>query len=121
MIPHVMAENHSWRFMGIQSKNRKEWFLTHFANMYHRVTTVALYDTLGVEATKFCCSQTELTTIAGTMDCLKKLAKIKKDEAESDEQQMQKVANFICFDETEISEFDQKAFEDTGIKAYTIG
>ena len=57
--------------------------LTHFANMFQSVTTVALYDTLGVEAIKFCVDQTELTTVAGTMDCLRKLADLKKAEADS--------------------------------------
>ena len=54
LIPNVFAENHSWRFLGIQAKNSKEWLLIHFANMFQRVTSVALYDTLGVEATRFC-------------------------------------------------------------------
>lgn len=54
LIPETMAEDKTWRFLGIQSKNRKEWNLLHFANMYQKVTSVALYDTLGVEATRFC-------------------------------------------------------------------
>lgn len=33
--------------MGILAKNRKEWYLTHIANMYQTVTTVAFYETLG--------------------------------------------------------------------------
>ena len=47
MIPTIQAEDKEWRFIGIQSKNRAEWLLTHFANMFQSVTTVALYDTLG--------------------------------------------------------------------------
>lgn len=53
--------------------------------MYQKVTSVALYDTLGVEATRFCIDQTEMITIAGTMDCLRKLCKIKKDEEDKEE------------------------------------
>ena len=34
LCPEVMAEGMPWRFLGIQSKNRKEWFLLHLANMY---------------------------------------------------------------------------------------
>ena len=52
--------------------------MIHYANMYQRVTSVALYDTLGVEATRYCIDQTEMTSIAATLDCLKKLAGIKK-------------------------------------------
>jgi long-chain acyl-CoA synthetase len=36
-----------WRFIGIQSKNRQEWVITNLANMHNKITTVALYDTLG--------------------------------------------------------------------------
>jgi long-chain acyl-CoA synthetase len=102
MIPEVQAEGKTWRFLGIQSNNRKEWALTHFANMYQSVTSVPLYDTLGVEATRFCCNQTELTTIAGTMNCLKKLAKMKKDEPASD-QKMHMIKHFIVLDVAEIA------------------
>jgi long-chain acyl-CoA synthetase len=44
--------------MGIQSKNRKEWVLTHTADIHQSITTVALYDTLGPEATIFVLDQT---------------------------------------------------------------
>jgi long-subunit acyl-CoA synthetase (AMP-forming) len=47
LCPEVVAEGIPWRFLGIQSKNRKEWFLLHLANMYIGATTCALYDTLG--------------------------------------------------------------------------
>jgi long-chain acyl-CoA synthetase len=73
-IPTIMTEGQDWRFMGIQSKNRKEWALTHLAGMFRRVTTVAFYDTLGPEATKFCVNQTQVSTIACTIDCATKLA-----------------------------------------------
>jgi long-chain acyl-CoA synthetase len=53
LCPEVEAEDQTWRFMGIQSKNRKEWVLTHCADIHQSITTVALYDTLGPEATKF--------------------------------------------------------------------
>lgn len=51
LIPEVEAEGQRWRFMGIQAKNRAEWVIIHLANMYNKCTTVALYDTLGMEAT----------------------------------------------------------------------
>lgn len=34
MIPDIQAEGRPWRFIGIQSKNRKEWYLTHIADMF---------------------------------------------------------------------------------------
>jgi len=33
--------------VGIQSKNRKEWAMMHFALQQIKGTTIALYDTLG--------------------------------------------------------------------------
>lgn len=66
--------------MGIQSKNRKEWFISHFANMFFNVTTVAFYDTLGPDATKFCVDQTQVTSISCSVDCVEKLAKLKKED-----------------------------------------
>ena len=96
LIPVVDHDGMEWRFMGIQSKNRKEWNLTHFANMYQKTTTVALYDTLGPEATKFIVDQTQLTTISCTSDCVEKLAKLKK---EDEEGLMKTLKNLITFDD----------------------
>jgi long-subunit acyl-CoA synthetase (AMP-forming) len=53
LCPEVDAEGRKFRFMGIQAKNRKEWVLTHCADIHQSITTVALYDTLGAEATLF--------------------------------------------------------------------
>ena len=50
LIPDMQAEGKSWRFIGIQAKNRKEWNLLHLGNMHQGVTTVAFYDTLGEKA-----------------------------------------------------------------------
>ena len=74
LCPDVTAEGKTWRFMGIQSKNRKEWNIVHIANMYLNTTTIALYDTLGVDALRFVINQTELTTISGSQDIVDKLA-----------------------------------------------
>lgn len=56
LAPEVQAEGKTWRFMGIQSKNRKEWVITNIAGMFQKLTTVALYDTLGPDATYFVCN-----------------------------------------------------------------
>jgi long-subunit acyl-CoA synthetase (AMP-forming) len=47
LVPEIQAEGQSWKFIGVQSKNRKEWNIIHLANMMNNVTTVGLYDTLG--------------------------------------------------------------------------
>jgi long-subunit acyl-CoA synthetase (AMP-forming) len=50
LVPEIQAEDTTYRFIGIQAKNRLEWNLQHVANMHMGVTTVALYDTLGADA-----------------------------------------------------------------------
>ena len=77
LCPEVDAEDKKWRFIGIQSKNRKEWTLTHIANMHMNCTTVAMYDTLGEEASRYVINQTELITIACSKDYVKKLSNMK--------------------------------------------
>lgn len=107
--------------MGIQSKNRKEWALTHLANMYQDTTTVALYDTLGPDALKFVCGQTELTTIACSGECVEKLAKLKigEDEQPEDyEKKMHRVQNLIIYDKlTDINKGKDTKIEDLCAKA----
>lgn len=64
LCPEIEAEGKKWRFLGIQSKNCAEWYTTHLANMHQGITTVALFDQQGVEATKYIIGETELTTMA---------------------------------------------------------
>lgn len=96
MIPDVEAEGTTYKFLGIQSKNRAEWYLTHLANMHNKTTTVAFYDTLGPEAARYICDQTELTTIACSGDLVEKLCKLKKEDPKG---QMTKVVNMISFED----------------------
>ena len=104
-----MAEGKDWRFLGIQSKNRKEWVLTHLANMFQNVTTIAFYDTLAPEATKYCVDETQLTTIACTLDCVFKLAQLKKDEIATGDTMMQTLVNIILFDCPDDENIDSEA------------
>lgn len=53
LAPATDVEGVSWKFMGIQSKNRKEWCLMNLGNMRQKITSVALYDTLGKDAMRF--------------------------------------------------------------------
>ena len=78
LVPEVEAEGLTWRFIGIQSKNRKEWVMQHIANFHMGVTTVGLYDTLGDEALKYVINQTELTTILCSDDLVDKILAMKQ-------------------------------------------
>jgi len=81
LAPEVEGEGTKWRFIGIQSKNRKEWGIAHLANMFIKTTTIALYDTLGPDALKYVINQTEMTTIVCQGDLIKSLIKLKLDDS----------------------------------------
>lgn len=98
--PPIQAEGKEWRFIAIQSKNRKEWNLTNLANMHQNITTVSLYDTLGVEATKFIVNQTELTTMVVSNDYITKLCKIKAEDATAEVPKMHSLKNIVAFEDT---------------------
>lgn len=51
------------RFVGIYAKNRIEWLETDFACSLFGLTSVPLYDTLGLENLTYCLKQTEMTTL----------------------------------------------------------
>ena len=105
--------------MGIQSKNRKEWVLTNLAGMYNNITTVALYDTLGPDATRFILNQTEMTTVAVSIDCVLKLINMKMDDAKSDSPKMHRLANLISFESELTDEMRAKAGE-AAIQLYSM-
>lgn len=58
LLPEVQADGKNFRFIGVQSKNRKEWNIIHLANMFCKATTVGLYDTLGEDAELYIINQT---------------------------------------------------------------
>ena len=89
-----------WRFLGIQSKNRAEWALSHWGNMHTRTTTIALYDTLGEDAFKYVVNQTELITIACSQDMIEKIARMKMDDDKSEGQmKLFRLKYIISFDD----------------------
>lgn len=54
LVPEVIGEGDKmFRFLGLQSKNRKEWFLLHLANFYAGATSVIFHDTLKTIGMKF--------------------------------------------------------------------
>lgn len=91
------ADGKTWEFIGIKSKNSREWYLLHLANMYNKMTTVSFYDTLGTEASQYICDQTQLKTIACTSDLVESLAKMKSSE-DDPEGKMKNLQNIIALD-----------------------
>ena len=105
--------------MGIQSKNRKEWVLCHVANMHQNITTVALYDTLGPDATRFVLNQTELTTMSVSKDYVSKLAKMKISDASEGQNLMKRLTTLVVF-ENDIEAADRALAEQAGLKIYSL-
>ena len=63
--------------IGIYSKNRYEWFFSDFACLLFGVTTVPLYDTLGIENLSYCLKLTELTSLFVSGETAKTILKLK--------------------------------------------
>lgn len=54
------------KLLGICSVNRKEWLMTDLAANSVGLTSVPLYETLGVDMLNLILEQTEMTTIFGS-------------------------------------------------------
>jgi long-subunit acyl-CoA synthetase (AMP-forming) len=52
------GDGKEWKFVGIWSKNRKEWLETYIANMYCGSTTIGFFDSMGAQAVDFIIEQT---------------------------------------------------------------
>ena len=42
LIPEVEGAGKTFRFLGIQAKNRKEWGISHIGNFHSGTTTISL-------------------------------------------------------------------------------
>jgi len=122
LIPEVEAEDKTWRFIGIQAKNRKEWNLIHLANMHTGTTTVALYDTLGAQAARYVIDQTEMTTICCSKDLVHKIINLKMedDDMEPQSRMLHRLKNVVCF-EGDCGKDDLANADKCGIKVFTFG
>jgi long-subunit acyl-CoA synthetase (AMP-forming) len=119
LAPEVEGEGKTWRFIGLQSKNRAEWYTTHLANMFIGATTIAFYDTLGDHAQRYIVKQTQVATIFCAGDIVAKLAHLKEiDVSESeDERKMDTLKTIVSFDPVP-SDAKSKA-EGLGMKVIT--
>lgn len=125
LVPDIEAEGKTYRFMGIQCKNRAEYGLTFVANMHQSATTVALYDTLGVASIKFIVNQTQLTTISVAVEFVKKYAQLLLEDQKLpvDKQQFKTLKNLIVFENTirdEAFKEDMDLAAKAGLTIYTF-
>jgi long-subunit acyl-CoA synthetase (AMP-forming) len=100
LCPEVEAEGRKWQFMGIQSRNRLEWCMTHVAGMHQNITTVPLYETIGLKQMKFVIKQTKLTTVSLSVDNLSNFLKMKKEDTEGE---MASIKNLVLFEKNKVT------------------
>ena len=71
-------EDQNFRFLGIYSRNKKEWLLSYLGAMRDSITIVTIYDTLGDKAVEFILEQSQVTSIVIEVKALKKLYELAK-------------------------------------------
>ena len=80
LCPDYHSENDGdFKFLGIYSRNKLEWYLSLLGAHAIGVTIVTIYDTLGEKAIEFILSQTQLNTIVIESKVLKKMLTLIKD------------------------------------------
>lgn len=93
------------RLVGIYARNRLEWFITDWACIQFGLTSVPLYDTLGVDNLSYCLRQTELTTLFATSDTIRVLLKL------SDRGALRTIISYDPVDEEILQKLNQLGIE----------
>jgi long-chain acyl-CoA synthetase len=113
LCPEIKIENEgSYRFLGIYSKNNKEWLFSMYGAARDSITIVTIYDTLGQKAIEYILEQTQLTTIVIEVKALKRIHEIIKNNKISN------VKNLIVI-EKEDDEDTAKNLENCGLNVYS--
>ena len=97
LVQESYAEGRTWKMVGLKSKNRPEWGLMHTANYHMGATTIALYDTLGPDATAYIIELTEIVTLGCSSDLIEATLKMKKAE-QAGADRLKKLVNIVNFD-----------------------
>ena len=71
-------DDQSFRFLGIYSRNKKEWLLSYLGSMRDSITIVTIYETLGDKAVEFILEQSQVTTIVIEIKAIKKIFELAK-------------------------------------------
>ena len=113
LCPNINFEDESsFRFLGIYSRNKKEWLLSYLGAMRDSITIVTIYDTLGDRAVEFILEQSQVTTIVIEVKALKKMYEL------AQKNKTFQVKNLIVI-EKEDDEETAKNLESLGFKIYT--
>ena len=79
LCPEIKFEDEqSFRFLGIYSRNKKEWLLSYLGAMRDSITIVTIYETLGDKAVEFILEQSKVITIVIEIKALKKIYELAK-------------------------------------------
>lgn len=79
LVPPIKEyKDYELHMFGVYSKNREEYLIADLAAILYGLTSVPIYDTLGVQAIEFILEQTKLTTLLGSEETLKKFLNGKK-------------------------------------------
>ena len=112
MCPIIDIENEgSFRFLGIYSRNKKEWLLSFLGAMKDSITIVTIYETLGDQAVEYILEQTLLTTVVIEIKALSKILEL------AQKNKLCYLKNLIVI-EKEDDEETCKKLEEFGLKVY---
>ena len=79
LCPIIKFEDESpFRFLGIYSRNKKEWLLSYLGAMRDSITIVTIYDTLGDKAVEFILEQSQVISVVIEIKALKKILELAK-------------------------------------------
>ena len=101
-----------YRFLGIYSRNKKEWLLSYLGAIKDSITIVTVYETLGLLAIEYILEQTQLITVVLETKALQTVLKLKK------ENKIHKLKNLIVI-EKEDDEETCKELEQLGFNIYS--
>ena len=106
------GDGKKWNFVGIWSKNRYEWLVTHIANMYYTMTSIGFFDSMGFQSVDYIINQTELACIFASNDYISKIVTMKK------EGLAKTVTSLVAFDEPTAAQVDEALA--VGVKLYSF-
>ena len=111
--PKINFENEGvFRFLGIYSRNKKEWLLSFLGAMKDSITIVTLYETLGELAIEYILEQTLLTTVVIELKALKTIFEL------AIKKKISNLKNLIVI-EKEDDEETCKKLEELGLNVYS--
>jgi long-chain acyl-CoA synthetase len=113
LCPVTNIENEgNYRFLGIYSRNKKEWLLSYLGAIKDSITIVTIYETLGLIAIEYILEQTQLISVVIEVKALKTIHKL------ASENKIHKLKNLIVI-EKEDDEETCKELEKLGFNIFS--